>query len=276
MMSTTDEREFLTSPKCKSKYNIQPIKTELNITVSKRQVKMWTESEDKLLVNLHNSHGNNWIKISENFQNRTPSQCIQRWRRKFQLQNIRKGWTPEEDKKLLKLVQEYGSNWKILSSFFSKTGKQIRERYINKLDPTIKTQPFSYEEDAIIVESLNSFGTKWNLISKRLQGRPQNSIKNRFYSHLKKRINNDFVMDNSKLEDVKTEKMQESEIEALQDEENLGLFPNFLNNESFKPIFRIENFKDENSQENLMAFQVKREVSYLSDEHFLNKYIDFN
>ena len=282
MMSAPMQRELSNSPKSKSRYLrkttqnliIHSIKKEFKII--KRQVKMWCQSEDELLINLHNSHGNNWIKISANIQGRTPSQCNQRWRRRFQTEHLRKFWTPEEDKRLLMLVQDYGKNWEKLSGYFIKTGKQIRERYINNLVPSIKRQPFSFEEDAIIMDSFNTFGTKWNLISKKLQGRPQNSIKNRFYSHLKKRINNNTVMNDLKLDDVNTEKKKENEIEDLQDEENFRLFQNFMNEKSLEPFFKIYDIIDENPQENLMAVQVNEEVIYLSDDHFLNKYIDLN
>lgn len=68
----------------------------------------------------------------------------------------------------------------------SKNGKQIRERYINKLDPRIKREDWSEEEDKRILELYSKVGSKWSEISKSLPGRPENKIKNRFYSFIQK------------------------------------------------------------------------------------------
>jgi len=65
-----------------------------------------------------------------------------------------------------------------------KTGKQVRERYINKLDPTIKRTPWSEEEDQKILDMFLEQGAKWSAISNELKGRPENTVKNRFYSHI--------------------------------------------------------------------------------------------
>ena len=50
---------------------------------------------------------------------------------------------------------------------------------INKL-------PFTAAEDRIILEGIEKIGKKWSKISKLLNGRPENMVKNRFYSHIKK------------------------------------------------------------------------------------------
>lgn len=68
----------------------------------------------------------------------------------------------------------------------TKTGKQIRERFINKLDPRIKKEDWTDEEDRKIIELFSQIGRKWSEISKFLPGRPENKIKNRFYSYIQK------------------------------------------------------------------------------------------
>lgn len=68
----------------------------------------------------------------------------------------------------------------------TKTGKQIRERFINKLDPKIKKEEWTDEEDRKIIELYCLIGRKWSEISKQLPGRPENKIKNRFYSFIQK------------------------------------------------------------------------------------------
>ena len=87
----------------------------------------------------------------------------------------------------MKLIKKYGKNWKLLSEMLgSKNGKQIRERFINKLDPQIKREDWSDDEDRKILELYSKIGSKWSQISKFLPGRPENKIKNRFYSFIQK------------------------------------------------------------------------------------------
>jgi len=50
------------------------------------------------------------------------------------------------------------------------------------LDPKIKQEEWSDEEDRKIIELYCLIGRKWSEISKHLSGRPENKIKNRFYS----------------------------------------------------------------------------------------------
>lgn len=96
-------------------------------------------------------------------------------------------WSSQEDETILKLIKKYGKNWKLISEMLgSKNGKQIRERYINKLDPRIKREDWSEEEDRKILELFSKIGSKWSEISKSLPGRPENKIKNRFYSFIQK------------------------------------------------------------------------------------------
>lgn len=85
------------------------------------------------------------------------------------------------------MVHQFGNNWKFIAATLkTKTGKQIRERYINKLDPSIKRQEWSQTEDFKIIELYTKFGSRWSEISKGLPGRPENRIKNRFYSYIQK------------------------------------------------------------------------------------------
>lgn len=101
--------------------------------------------------------------------------------------NHTKNWSEDEDDMVQKLIKRVGKNWKLISEMLStKTGKQIRERYINKLDPSIKKQPWTKEEDMMLIKCIKEFGSKWSEISKSLPGRPENMIKNRFYSYIKK------------------------------------------------------------------------------------------
>ena len=96
------------------------------------------------------------------------------------------------------MIKKVGKNWKALSEILgTKTGKQIRERFINKLDPTIKNEDWTQEEDKLILKYFSEFGSRWSQISKKLPGRPENKIKNRFYSFIKKNYDIKYIKINN-------------------------------------------------------------------------------
>ncbi|CAD8056731.1 unnamed protein product [Paramecium sonneborni] len=152
----------------------------------------WSLKEDNQLKQAIKIHGTNWLLVAQALQNRNPSQCAQRWKRiKPYNYNIRKPWTNKEDQLLLRLVQVHKKNWvQIAKCIPNRTSKQVRERFVNKLNPDINQEPFTKEEDMIIVDGYKNFGSKWCKISKLLQGRPENIIKNRYYSYIRKRYFN--------------------------------------------------------------------------------------
>jgi hypothetical protein len=76
----------------------------------------------------------------------------------------------------------------ISSCLEGRTGKQVRDRYLNKLRPNIKCGDWKPEEDDLVVTLLKQVGNRWSLIATHLPGRTEGQVKNRYYSHLKKRI----------------------------------------------------------------------------------------
>ncbi|CAD8138927.1 unnamed protein product [Paramecium octaurelia] len=157
--------------------------------LSKSTRRAWTQQEDEELRQAIRFHGTNWLVVASALKNRNPSQCAQRWKR-IKPNNAfskRQPWTQKEDHLLLKLVELHNKNWvQIAKKIPNRTSKQVRERFINKLNPEINQEPFSVAEDKLIIDGFKSFGSKWCKISKLLQNRPENVIKNRFYSYLRK------------------------------------------------------------------------------------------
>ena len=68
-----------------------------------------------------------------------------------------------------------------------RTGKQCRERWLNHLRPDLNKGPWTAEEDAALVEAHRAVGNRWSEIARRLPGRPENAIKNRWNSTVRAR-----------------------------------------------------------------------------------------
>ena len=103
---------------------------------------------------------------------------------------ITKGpWTPEEDQKLIDLVDEIGEQkWVVIAARLgTRSGKQARERWHNHLNPTLRKDPFTLEEEEKIELLYSQLGSKWADIAKHLPGRSDNAIKNYFNTCMTKR-----------------------------------------------------------------------------------------
>jgi len=99
-------------------------------------------------------------------------------------------WSAEEDQKLLQAVEELGpKRWSAVASCVgTRSGKQCRLRWCNQIDPSIKREAWSEEEDTIILrERMRPIPTPWVAIAAILVGRPDNAIKNRWNSTLRRR-----------------------------------------------------------------------------------------
>eukprot|EP00189_Rhodosorus_marinus_P013526 CAMPEP_0184747306 /NCGR_PEP_ID=MMETSP0315-20130426/10238_1 /TAXON_ID=101924 /ORGANISM="Rhodosorus marinus, Strain UTEX LB 2760" /LENGTH=262 /DNA_ID=CAMNT_0027220255 /DNA_START=57 /DNA_END=845 /DNA_ORIENTATION=+ len=105
---------------------------------------------------------------------------------------VKDPWTAEEDQQLTLLVSTSGlRSWtKIARCLERRTGKQCRERWLNYLDPSIKHDAWTHEEDMLLVQLQKKYKNKWAAISKFMDGRTDNAIKNRWNSALKRIVEN--------------------------------------------------------------------------------------
>ena len=151
----------------------------------------WTNDEDQCLISLIGNTSNPvWSDYSSYFPNKTTQQIAERWEKVLDPHLIKGSWTREEDEIIINFVKVYGTkNWtKLASSLPGRIGKQCRERWRNHLDPDVNRQPWTDEEDNILIDMHEKYGNQWVKIAEMLPGRSDNSVKNRWNSTLKKRI----------------------------------------------------------------------------------------
>ncbi|CAK63104.1 unnamed protein product (macronuclear) [Paramecium tetraurelia] len=199
---------------------------------SNKSRKYWTEEEDNILKSTVQLHGSDWKLIAEYLDGRNASQCAQRWKRVkpddvilnfYDCQGEKnQKWTPEEDEEVKRLTKEYRFDWKVIARFLSnRTGRQIRERYINHLDPHINTKAWSQQEDLKIWTLYKKIGSRWSEMAKKLRGRPENMIKNRFYGYIRKNYakqeNPYYIVPNQRRQLTK----EDDQVELLQNQNTL-------------------------------------------------------
>ena len=113
----------------------------------------------------------------------------------------KKIWVKEEDDIIMKWTKKHGAKkWRKVASLIpGRNAKQCRERWHNHLDPQISHHEWNEQEEWIQFLCHELHGPKWATILPYLNGRTDNSIKNRWNSHLKKNIH----ALNKKLKDLK-------------------------------------------------------------------------
>ncbi|CAG9313205.1 unnamed protein product [Blepharisma stoltei] len=149
----------------------------------------WSPDEDEALKSAINHYGEKqWRQIADHVSGRTPIQCLHRWSKILKPGLVKGPWSAQEDKCLKEWVEHEGPcRWSHCSKFIKgRSGKQCRERWFNILNPDVKKGEWKPEEDSLIFQMYQTYGPKWTMIAKSLPGRTENSIKNRFYSAIRK------------------------------------------------------------------------------------------
>lgn len=99
----------------------------------RKRARPWNADEDRrLLAGILRNGTDNWSLVAEIVgDTRTRAQCSQRWFRGLDPRISKKRWSPDEDKKLLDFVEEYGETaWaKIANSMGNRSDVQCRYHY---------------------------------------------------------------------------------------------------------------------------------------------------
>lgn len=95
---------------------------------------------------------------------------------------VKRLWSSEEDDILKTKVRSSGPmNWDIVSeSLPGRSGRQCRARWHSHLRCGIKKGDWTSNEDFTILSAHAKIGNQWSNISKLLEGRTQDDVKNRF------------------------------------------------------------------------------------------------
>ena len=104
-------------------------------------------------------------------------------------QGFKRGqWLIQEDKLLEQWIKENGPRkWNQCGKFIQgRSGKQCREHWNNCLNPKLVKGEWTSEEDFLIMYFYEECNGSWKKIIPLFNGRTENSIKNRFFSQLRK------------------------------------------------------------------------------------------
>ncbi|KAK7042920.1 hypothetical protein VNI00_008656 [Paramarasmius palmivorus] len=155
-----------------------------------RERRSWTPEEDQLLREAvaredpGNPTPSKWHAISKHVPNRTNKDCRKRWFAKMASDVVKGGWSPDEDERLVKAIEKYGTRWSMVASLVqSRNSDQCAKRWTDTLNPTIDRTSWTPEADALLINAVNEHGKLWTKIVKTyFPGRTGLSAKNRYNS----------------------------------------------------------------------------------------------
>lgn len=100
----------------------------------KSKLKNFSRQDDLKIIELVDSYGKNWKKISTFFEGYSPEIIEQRYKNKLDPNLKRTKFSPEEDDKILALYNQFGNKWKEIASFFpDRNVNMVKNRYYSFL-----------------------------------------------------------------------------------------------------------------------------------------------
>jgi Myb-like DNA-binding domain len=158
-------------------------------TLFEQPLKWRIDEDSKLLAAVEKQVDEvSWPKVAKLLPGKTAVQCQARWEILIKRDGKKGNWSVEEDELLRKWVVKHGpTEWTSCALIIKgRNGKQCRERWVNILDPSVKIGGWSDIEQMGILNAMKEHMTSWSTISRFLPGRTENSIKNYFYSTVRR------------------------------------------------------------------------------------------
>ena len=152
----------------------------------------WNETEDTALKMAVEKYGEEKMALISRrifYNTRDVNQCRQRWRKSLQPGLAKGKFTKEEDVIIIEMVKASQGSGKaktkwteIAKRLPGRLAEQVKTRWTNDLDPEIKTGVWTKTEMDLLVETQKELGNKWADIAKRIPGRSEQNVKNRWYN----------------------------------------------------------------------------------------------
>ena len=154
------------------------------------------------------------------------------------IKDLKKGqWSLQEDKLLKEWIQEFGPRkWEKCGIFIhGRSAKQCWEHWNNCINPGLIKGEWTSEEDFLIMEFYEKCNGNWKKIILLFNGRTKNSIKNRFFSQLRKiATKNINVLERKIFSKIKLKELKNFLPEAVSEAKNKFLSDNPMTQEEFK------------------------------------------
>ncbi|KAF9017628.1 hypothetical protein BDZ89DRAFT_993743 [Hymenopellis radicata] len=155
-----------------------------------RERRSWTAKEDQLLREAvakedpNTQNPSKWHAIAKHVPDRTNKDCRKRWFAKMASDVVKGGWAPDEDERLVKAIERYGTRWSMVASLVgTRNSDQCAKRWTDTLNPSIDRTSWTPESDAMLISAVNEHGKLWTKIVKTyFPGRTGLSAKNRYNS----------------------------------------------------------------------------------------------
>ncbi|GFT04077.1 snRNA-activating protein complex subunit 4 [Trichonephila clavipes] len=120
---------------------------------------------------------------------RSAVQCLERYQTCLNKALIKKYWTPEEDKKLMDVVESLKVGkfipWnRVVSEMEGRERHQIINRYERTINKELKRSPWTKEEDAMLLACFSKFGPHWCKMREFFPGRNTYTLRERYVNIL--------------------------------------------------------------------------------------------
>lgn len=252
-------------PNCDYFSTPQPGLSNLHRFDSSNQMVSDRRVQDYLIISGASSQSQNNLVMPK----RKSNICLSR-------ENIMKHWTQGDDHELMTLADQYKNDWKKIARRITSNRKKkvtpnfLKNRYKEIAGDHIKKGvKFTHEEDLEIARLFEIHGTSWTHIAHQFKDRTPVMIKNRYYSHIRRK---------GLLQDLVSEaqgKTLNSE-EGIEDEDFIGFDGSSTATPQFQEVENLENSILNQSEANDLE-DCCDEFNYLRDFPLVpqNRYVSY-